>query len=68
MKPNFATITGRFLGRTKEQWEAEKERTGMTDEQLIAILRVDEASRAMDQRNIRFFRSGKLGTPESLNE
>ena len=62
MKPNFATITGRFLGRTKDQWEAEKERTGMTDEQLIAILRVDEASRAMDQRNIRFFRSGKLGS------
>lgn len=63
MKPNFNTITGRFLGRSKEQWEAEKQKTGLTDEQLVDMLNMETASKARDRRNVRFFQSGKLGIP-----
>lgn len=65
MKPNFATITGRFLGRTPEQWEAEKEKSGLTDEQLIDILQTIEKTKAHGESAKRFFRSGKLGTPDN---
>ena len=66
-KPDFSTITGRFLGRTREQWEAEKKKTGLTDQQLCDLLGMEAVSKARDQRNIRFFRSGRIGTPEQYS-
>lgn len=65
MLANFNTITGRFLGFTPEQWEAEKEKSGLTDKQLIDILQTSAKVKAHGEEAKKFYRSGKLG---SLNE
>ena len=62
MKPNFATITGRFLGFTPEQWEAEKEKSGLSDQQLIDIIQTSAKVKAHGQAAKQFYRSGKLGS------
>lgn len=62
-KPNFNTITGRYLGYTRQQWEAEKLRTGLNDEQLAGIIQAEGKSQRRDADAKRFFRSGKTGAP-----
>lgn len=66
-KPNFNTITGRCFGLTPDQWDAEAERLGLTDEQLYDILRVKQQTTVHNFRARRFFNSGKLGAPDLTN-
>jgi hypothetical protein len=51
----------RFPGFTKEQWEAEKQKTGLNDQQLYDVLRISGGSNYHDQRRRRFYRSGQIG-------
>lgn len=57
----------RFPGWNQARWEAEKERTGLTDEQLYDVCKTTALGAVRSQQSRNFFRSGKLGSPENYS-